>query len=135
MNLLTKSLPFSTPVVFGALGAALLLYIVLVQRFRWERYNAIHRQYEERWKKGNLTVAEAQQIMHVSAVYDMPWLIVKALSFALFKTYAVVSAARFRFQRHKVFNDKLLDSRLCRSYCYKRVNWGHRRRLQSVIRT
>lgn len=33
--------------------------------------------------------------MHLSAVYDMPWLLYHALAFALFKTYGVVSVDYF----------------------------------------
>ena len=96
MDLLLKlksSAQMTPATMAGTLGVGFLVYVLLVRSLRWRRYNAIHRQYEAKWKEGKLTVAEAQKVMHVSSLYDMPWLLVRALSFALFKTYAVVSPA------------------------------------------
>jgi hypothetical protein len=41
-----------------------------------------------------MTPAEAQKIIWTSSLYDHPMLVEKALEFALFKTYGIVSACR-----------------------------------------
>ena len=71
--------------VFGGL----LIWLVTVRAFRWNRYNAIHRQFQA--KHEELTPEEAQKIIQVSTLYDMPLLLNYALAFALFKTYGIVS--------------------------------------------
>ena len=73
--------------VFGGV----LIWLVVVRAFRWRRYNAIHRQFEAKYKEGSITPEEAQKIMEVSTQYDMPLLLNYALAFALFKTYGIVS--------------------------------------------
>ena len=70
--------------VFGVV----LVWLVAVQAFRWKRYNAIHRQFQV---KEGITPEEAQKIIQVSTLYDMPLLLNYALAFALFKTYGIVS--------------------------------------------
>lgn len=76
-------------IIAGVVGGVAVLYLGLVRALRWRRYNAIHKKYEAKWKAGKLTPAEAQRVMHVSSVYDMPLLLNKALAFALFKTYGI----------------------------------------------
>ena len=71
--------------VFGGL----LIWLVAVRAFRWKRYNAIHRQFQA--KHEELTPEEAQKIIQVSTMYDMPFLMNYAIAFALFKTYGIVS--------------------------------------------
>lgn len=83
-------LPRLTPV--SAIAGGFVLWLVVVRALRWRRYNAMHRKYGPKWNNGlgAITPQEAQEIMHLSTVYDMPFLLYKALSFALFKTYAIV---------------------------------------------
>jgi hypothetical protein len=77
------------PQKLGVLGVTVSLgYLSLVRLLRWRRYDKIHRQYGA--KINELTPQEAQNIMLVSYLYDMPGLLNYALSFALFKTYSVV---------------------------------------------
>jgi hypothetical protein len=81
----------------AAIGLASVLgYLSLVRLLRWQRFNAVHRQYASRYnartKRWDITPQEAQKIMQVSNSYDMPKLLNSALSFALFKTYAIVSS-------------------------------------------
>jgi hypothetical protein len=80
--------------VGAALSSLFVAYICLVRALRWRRFHDIHRKYEAKWKEGKLTPAEAQRITLVSSMYDMPLLLNKALSFALFKTYAIVSRSK-----------------------------------------
>ena len=55
------------PTAVGAtIGSLFVAYICLVRALRWRRYHDIHRKYEERWKGGKLTPAEAQRITLVS---------------------------------------------------------------------
>jgi hypothetical protein len=74
-----------------AVGTITILHLTLARALRWRRYYSIHREYEVKWKEGRLTPGEAQRIMQTSCVYDMPWLLIRALAFALFKTYTLVS--------------------------------------------
>ncbi|KAF8197134.1 hypothetical protein BJ912DRAFT_954888 [Pholiota molesta] len=73
-----------------------ILWLVVVRALRWRRYNAIHRKYGPKWNNGlgAINPQEAQEIIHLSTVYDMPFLVHKALSFALFKTYAIPSISK-----------------------------------------
>ena len=84
----------SDPTILGAsIGfLAVTSYLSLVRSLRWRRYNNIHKKYEKKWSEGGLTPAEAQEILLVSSFWDCPLLLHKALAFALFKTYAIVSA-------------------------------------------
>ena len=75
-----------------AVSGGILLWLGLVRTLRWRRYNAIHRKYGPKWNngKGSITAEEAQNIMAVSIMYDMPMLLNYAIAFVLFKTYAIV---------------------------------------------
>ena len=72
--------------VFGGV----LIWLGAVRAFRWKRYNAIHRRFQAKYKEG-MTPEEAQTIIQVSTLYDMPLLMNYAIAFALFKTYGIVS--------------------------------------------
>lgn len=69
----------------------LLAYLFLVRSIRWRRYHAIHEKYRVQFETDTLTPEEAQEIIHVSAFYDMPSLVKYSLAFALFKAAAIVS--------------------------------------------
>ena len=73
-----------------AVFSGLLIWLVIVRAFRWKRYDAIHQQFQSKYKEG-LTPEEAQKIIQVSTHYDMPLLMNFAIAFALFKTYGIVS--------------------------------------------
>ncbi|KAF5376786.1 hypothetical protein D9757_009463 [Collybiopsis confluens] len=78
-----------------AIGVTFFVYLSVVRAIRWRRYNSIHRKYEHKFLQGErLSPEEAQEIMHTSAMYDMPLLMNYALSFALFKTYAIPSISQ-----------------------------------------
>ncbi|TEB31420.1 hypothetical protein FA13DRAFT_366962 [Coprinellus micaceus] len=77
-----------------AVGTITILHLTLARALRWRRYYSIHREYEVKWKEGRLTPGEAQRIMQTSCVYDMPWLLIRALAFALFKTYTLPSGSK-----------------------------------------
>lgn len=66
-------------------------YLSLVRSLRWRRYNAIHRKYQAKFENKTLTLEDAQRVCQLSLAYDMPLLMNYAMSFALFKTYGVVS--------------------------------------------
>jgi hypothetical protein len=79
----------SPPVQALPVFGGLLIWLVAVRAFRWKRYNAIHRQFQAKYE--GITPEEAQKIIHVSTLYDMPLLMNYAFAFALFKTYGIVS--------------------------------------------
>jgi hypothetical protein len=92
MDWLEYGKSFAIPVtIASAVGTITILHLTLVRTLRWRRYHDIHREYKVKWKEGRLTPGEAQRIMQTSCVYDMPWLLIRALAFALFKTYTLVS--------------------------------------------
>lgn len=73
---------------------AVPFYLLLVRSLRWRRYNAIHREFAGRDPE-SLTTEEAQRVMHGVTMWDMPGLSMWSLSFALFKTYAIVSSLHY----------------------------------------
>ncbi|KAF8804023.1 hypothetical protein BYT27DRAFT_7340340 [Phlegmacium glaucopus] len=81
------NIPPPVQVGFGGL----LIWLLVVRAFRWKRYNAIHRQYQAKYDERTMTAEEAQVVMKVSIMYDMPLLLNYSLAFALFKTYAIPS--------------------------------------------
>lgn len=92
MDWLEYGKSFAIPVtIASAVGTITILHLTLVRTLRWRRYHDTHRKYEVKWKEGRLTPGEAQRIIQTSCVYDMPWLLIRALAFALFKTYTLVS--------------------------------------------
>lgn len=77
-------------------------YLTLVRLLRYRCINTTIKKYlaEHTLRKGAggtnpsdypMTPVEAQKIMRISSAYDAPWLVVKSLEFALFKTYGIVS--------------------------------------------
>jgi len=86
------TVPSATPTAFQFFAFSTLLWLLIVRAFRWRRYNAIHEKYGKKWNegKGSLTPDEAQEIVNLSSMWDMPLLMNRALSFSLFKTFAIV---------------------------------------------
>ena len=80
----------SSPV--QAVIGCVLIWLITVQVFRWQRYNAIHRQFKAKYEEKTMTPEEAQKVILVSMRYDMPFLMNYALAFALFKTYGIVGS-------------------------------------------
>jgi hypothetical protein len=70
--------------------ALLAVYVALVRSLRWRRYHALHAKFAGRSLE-SITIEEAQEIMHLNSMWDLPFLNLYALSFAMFKTYAIVS--------------------------------------------
>lgn len=77
-------------------GAALIAHrIYAVRQVRYLRVSDCELKYEHLLKNpSKMTYQEANEIMHVSQLFDMPWLTTIALSFALFKTYAVPTISK-----------------------------------------
>ncbi|EIM82611.1 uncharacterized protein STEHIDRAFT_63775 [Stereum hirsutum FP-91666 SS1] len=75
-------LKFSISVLF------IISYLVLVRCLRWRRYDKLHMKYMKR-DINSLTMREAQEILQLSLLWDMPDLVIYAYSFALFKTYGI----------------------------------------------
>ncbi|KAA1470834.1 hypothetical protein DENSPDRAFT_836729 [Dentipellis sp. KUC8613] len=69
------------------LPTAGLGYLLLVRLLRWRQYNSIHRKYAGRMD--SLTPTEAQEIMKLSAEWDMPTIVWYSIALALFKTYGI----------------------------------------------
>ncbi|KAJ7471896.1 hypothetical protein FB451DRAFT_1251338 [Mycena latifolia] len=71
-----------------------LVYLCVVRSLRWRRYNAIHKKYSAKSLSGTLTPEEAQEVLQLSMMYDMPTLSEYSLAFALFKTYAIPTISK-----------------------------------------
>ncbi|EEB90217.1 hypothetical protein MPER_11604 [Moniliophthora perniciosa FA553] len=70
-------------------AAVLLSWLSIARAYRWRRYNYIHRVYGPKYKTGTLTLEDAQEIVHIITQYEMPVIMEYALTFALFKPYAI----------------------------------------------
>lgn len=79
------------------IAALFIGYLSFVQLLRFKRYREVHKKYQHKYEAGKLTPEDAQKIMRVSAMYDMPRLLGYSLAFALFKTYGIVSRFCSRF--------------------------------------
>ena len=100
LSYLLRNLPSPSEVIesfrrvppLAAFSGGILLWLALVRASRWRRYNSIHREYGLKWDngKGIITPEEAQKIIAVPIMYDMPGLLAYATTFALFKTYGIV---------------------------------------------
>jgi hypothetical protein len=80
-----------TPLLLIVSGIACC--VVLTRSRRWDHFNAIHQKYGPKWDngRGSITPEEAQVVVQLSICFDMPLVLYYAHSFALFKTYAIVS--------------------------------------------
>ncbi len=88
------SSPFFKPTsqnIALCVAAGSLLYLWIAHSLRWKRYKAIHQKFGTKFREGGLTVQDAQEVMQVSGMWDMPELLKFALSYANVKTYAIVS--------------------------------------------
>ncbi|KAI0311113.1 hypothetical protein OF83DRAFT_1177889 [Amylostereum chailletii] len=95
----------SHPIALALLASTVPAYLLLVRARRWRLYNAVHAKYAHRI--GTLTPVEAQEIVRVSAAWDMPALLIYALSFALMRTYAIPTISRILMQTKEL---KLKDT-------------------------
>jgi hypothetical protein len=112
----------------GALG-----YICLVRALRWRRYNAMLAKYGH--KGEGLTLQEAQKIVQESAFWDIPLILNHAMSFALFKTYGIVSAPPKRTPKRQLIFCVCLNSPQYQPFCLRRSSWAPRRWCRSDMRT
>lgn len=80
---------------FWIISILILAYVCLVHSFRWRRYNEIHKKYHKQFETQTMTPEEAQQVLHLAVLYDMPTLMKYSLAFSLFKAAAVVRARLF----------------------------------------
>jgi hypothetical protein len=100
-------------------ACTLLGYLCLVRLFRRKRYEEVHSKYAH--KIHELTPQEAQNVMLLSSLWDMPGLYNYAVSFALFKTYAIASILLLFY---RISLNHLCDSHQFLGFCCKRMNWG-----------
>jgi len=110
-------MPFLTrPPLFlytkSSVGCALALaYLCLVRSLRWRRYNAIHKKYSSKFQAKTLTPEEAQEVIQLSFMYDMPTLAKYSLAFALFKTYAIPTISKLLLDTKQLASQALVARR------------------------
>jgi hypothetical protein len=96
-------------------------YLALVRHLRWKRYRALHAKYRN-VKFHELSYQDAQKIIQLSSMWDNPSVNLYALSFALFKTYGIVSAIDLL----RLTLTLASRSRLFRRSWYVPKNWRRR---------
>ena len=74
-----------------AIFSVCLTWLVVVRIFRWKRYNSIHGQFQAKYHEKTITPEEAQKIIQVSMMYDMPFFMYYASAYAIFEPCAIVS--------------------------------------------
>ncbi|KAJ6589006.1 hypothetical protein B0H19DRAFT_1102450 [Mycena capillaripes] len=99
---------FSKSSVVCALG---LVYLCLAGSLRWRRYNAIHKKYSAKFRAKTLTPEEAQEVIQLSFMYDMPTLAKYSLAFALFKTYAIPTISKLLLDTKQLASQALVARR------------------------
>ncbi|KAJ7622151.1 hypothetical protein FB45DRAFT_753621 [Roridomyces roridus] len=87
-------------------SAGVLVYLCVVRALRRGRFNAVHKRYAAKWEAKTRTVDEAQEIMKLGTTYDMPFLLEYALSFALFKTYAIPTISKLLYDTRQLGSDE-----------------------------
>ncbi|KAJ7626092.1 hypothetical protein FB45DRAFT_922921 [Roridomyces roridus] len=101
------SLPLSA--IATALG--FILYLCVVRDLRWQRYDAIHKKYQAKFEAGTLTPVEAQEVVQLVSMYDMPFLAEQALSFANFKTYAIPTISKLLCETRQLASEEHVSRR------------------------
>ncbi|KAF9524240.1 hypothetical protein CPB83DRAFT_861674 [Crepidotus variabilis] len=88
-------------------------WLLLVKSQRWKKYDAIHKKYGPKWNngQGKITAAEAQVIIRMSLHNDMAFLMNYALSFALFKTYAIPSISKLLLGTKQLGSKEMVSRR------------------------
>ncbi|TFK63951.1 hypothetical protein BDN72DRAFT_826158 [Pluteus cervinus] len=99
------------PSLTSVLVGAVPLYVGIVRALRWRRYNAIHKKYQAKFERNELTPEEAQEIMHVADFYDMPMMMNYSLAFALFKTYAIPTISKILCATKEMTSEELISKR------------------------
>ncbi|TRM66718.1 hypothetical protein BD626DRAFT_163255 [Schizophyllum amplum] len=74
--------------------AAVVGYLGLVRALRWRKYDAVHNKYAHKLVERDLSPAEAQEIVQLALGYDMHYVMILALGFALYKTYGIPSISK-----------------------------------------
>ncbi|KAF8147796.1 hypothetical protein K438DRAFT_1779889 [Mycena galopus ATCC 62051] len=95
----------------SAVCALALVYLCVVRSLRWRRYNAIHKKYSAKFRARTLTPEEAQEVIQLSYMYDMPSLSEYSLSFALFKTYAIPTISQLLLDTKQLASRALVARR------------------------
>ncbi|KII95824.1 hypothetical protein PLICRDRAFT_48769 [Plicaturopsis crispa FD-325 SS-3] len=106
---LLDRLPLPIPKA-ALVGGAFVCYLGLVRALRWRRYNQVHAKYAHR-DLDTLTPEEAQSIIHLSGLWDMPGLSTYSLSFALFKTYAIPTISAILAATKELSSKELIPKR------------------------
>ncbi|KAJ7902790.1 hypothetical protein B0H14DRAFT_2667697 [Mycena olivaceomarginata] len=91
--------------------AVALVYLCVVRSLRWRRYNAIHKKYSAKFRAKALTPEEAQEILQLSFMYDMPTLAEYSLAFALFKTYGIPTISKLLLDTKQLASQALVAKR------------------------
>lgn len=107
---------------------ALAFYLIACKVFRFRRVRKLEKKYGKKTTETDgmdtvgrpditLNPQEMQEIMFTSLEYDMPGLMNYALTFALFKTYGIVSALNPSYINNAV---RVVDSMHVLSRCFLR---------------
>ncbi|KAF7328936.1 hypothetical protein MVEN_02523500 [Mycena venus] len=110
MSFLTR-LPLFLYTKSSLVCALAVVYLSVVRSLRWRRYNAIHKKYSAKFRAKTLTPEEAQEVIQLSFMYDMPTLSEYSLAFALFKTYAIPTISKLLLDTKQLASQALVARR------------------------
>ncbi len=87
-----------TMFTFTLLSSFLLIYLFLCRYFRFHRLKSLLLKYNH----VQLDYRQAQDIVLVSATFDMPYIITTSLSFGLFRTYGIPTISHLLVQTNQL---------------------------------
>ncbi|KAF2094830.1 hypothetical protein NA57DRAFT_46130 [Rhizodiscina lignyota] len=102
-SLLDSSLQYLEPVIETAkqhvgltIGASAALYIIACNALRFQRVRwwEKHLPYKTRDDYSRMTAEHAREITHYIAVAEFPWVYLKGMQFALFRTYGIPTISK-----------------------------------------
>ncbi|KAJ3562034.1 hypothetical protein NP233_g9825 [Leucocoprinus birnbaumii] len=85
--------------------------MILVRKRRFNWYEEMHKRHENKFLENKSTPEDARKIILVSLAYDMPLLMHYCLSFALFKSFALLPVSKLLFATKQFCNSENVSKR------------------------
>ncbi|KAK4970890.1 hypothetical protein LTR42_007867 [Elasticomyces elasticus] len=82
---------------------AAMLYLALVRTLRYNRSNAVKREYPTRESYRNMTLEEAWTIQSLLAEVEFPTVFSSSIFFALFKVFSTIDQGKYRLTLHQTY--------------------------------
>ncbi|KAJ7618734.1 hypothetical protein FB45DRAFT_981213 [Roridomyces roridus] len=91
------------------------MYLCVVRVLRWK--------YQAKFEAGTLTPLEAQEVVQLISMYDMPFLVDNALAFANFNTYAIPTISRLLCETRQLATEEHVARRYADTDLSTTVTW------------